>query len=786
MSERTDSRRPRAAFRRGVVLLAAGAALAAALPAVSAAAPASAGRSPAVRTAAAAEPEPAGAPVSSVAPDGTVTLFARAGDGTVHRRVRDRADGRWSAWTDTRGAVVGDPVTALNLDKRPSVFVRRADGRLWYQKQAVDGAWAAWADLGAPPGTTVAGAPVVVAGDNTFDTAAPNGDGVIAGNTDGRLELFVRGTDARLWHRAQKAPNGTAWSAWEALPGTWAGGPAAAVGGDGRITVFGRKADGRLKVTAQKKRGTSQKPLPADNWSPWKEIGTGFTGNVTVAAADGGAGILFQVFGNRSDGRLWTLAQSAPGTRAKPAGVWAEGRPLGPKVPGRPVVARHTDGRLAVFGIDTGDRVVYRTQSSPAGKDDPNGVWLAGWQPLDGTKARAVTVVSAPREGSPAFDVFAVAKGSDTLYQRTRLAAGSFDGSRKDVWLDWTDIAPIGSGACGGPGSLDCLTVTNSGLNLALGLERALDPESYVTRGLGAGLPWQKWALRPTDDTGGAVALVNVRHGTCLDDDGSAVFPFHLKLAPCDPARASQQWTFEPVMPADADKERTVPTDFRIRQRAGWHHCLTALAEDVFPHVAERVELIACDTDSDNDHNTWKLGNNGGTPPDVLRVVLDQAARWCARYPEQKGCVFVPVGESSAYQAVQGCVAGRVLYNQSPDRDATYTLGWTATTGTEFTFGGSLGFEGEGLAVGFNASMTWLQQDSVTEQAQIPVPPKQFGWIELGPVMRETAGYWKIRLGGTWTVPGRNVSYAKDGTDGVGTFISTRTSKTPPSNGHCG
>ncbi|MGW4320736.1 hypothetical protein ACWEMW_16290 [Streptomyces sp. NPDC004684] len=69
---------------------------------------------------------------------------------------------------------------------------------------------------------------------------------------------------------------------------------------------------------------------------------------------------------------------------------------------------------------------------------------------------------------------------------------------------------------------------------------------------------------------------------------------------------------------------------------------------------------------------------------------------------------------------------------------------------------------------------------------QVHVPPKQFGWIEIAPVLRETIGYWKITLDGhTWTVPGHNVSYAKDGTNGATTFTVARTAKTPPNSGHC-
>ncbi|MFC4326638.1 hypothetical protein ACFPC0_02070 [Streptomyces andamanensis] len=752
---------------------------------VAAAPPSAAAPRPAAVTAA----SPAGTPVVTSTADGEAMVFARGTDDTVYRRTHRQEDDSWSDWTSTGGAAAGDPVTARDLDKRPSVFVRRADGHLWIQRQKADGDWTAWGDLGTPPDTSVAGAPAVVANDNTYSSPSPNAKGFVEGNTDGRLELFVRGADSRLWHRVQKAPNGADWSKWEALPGTWAGSPAAVVAGDGRITVVARKDDGRLRVTAQKEPSTSQTPLPADNWPAWEEIGTGYTGNVSVAVNLRKAGTLLQVFGNRSDGRLWTTTQSAPGTPDRPAGVWAtdKSQKIGPAVPGRPVVTTHTDGRLAVFGIDADDHVAYRTQTSSASATDPNGIWGGGWRALDDEKAQSVAVYSAPRGKSVGFDVFAVGKGSDTLYQRSRLAAGTRDGSREDVWLDWTDLAPIGSGPCAGPGSLECLTIENADLpHQVLSLENSLKPDTAVTRDPDRGLAWQQWSLRPTDDRFGAVTIVNRLKGKCVDEDDDVLGPYHLQLADCDPARKQQMWFIEPVLPDGADKGTQTPSVFRVRNRFDTARCLTALAEDVWPHTARKVERIACDTDADNDHNTWRLGSGGATAPGILGIVLKQAAERCAFSPDANKCAFVALQKPSAYRAAEGCVAGRVLYNQSPGRDAEYYITWSHTTGTEFSFGRTVGLSIEFLSTEFSASFSWLQESTTAEQVQVHVPPKQFGWVEIAPVLRETIGYWNITLDGhTWTVPGHNVSYAKDGTNGATTFTVARTSKTPPNSGHC-
>ncbi len=58
----------------------------------------------------------------------------------------------------------------------------------------------------------------------------------------GRLDVFARGTDNKLWHKWFE--NG--WSDWESLGGRLTSGPAAVSWGDGRIDVFARGTDNKL------------------------------------------------------------------------------------------------------------------------------------------------------------------------------------------------------------------------------------------------------------------------------------------------------------------------------------------------------------------------------------------------------------------------------------------------------------------------------------------------------------------------------------------------------------
>jgi len=65
-------------------------------------------------------------------------------------------------------------------------------------------------------------------------------DITVGKNADGRLELFVRGTDGALWRRWQTAPNG-GWSNWASEGGVLTSNIAVAQNADGRLEVFVRE-----------------------------------------------------------------------------------------------------------------------------------------------------------------------------------------------------------------------------------------------------------------------------------------------------------------------------------------------------------------------------------------------------------------------------------------------------------------------------------------------------------------------------------------------------------------
>jgi hypothetical protein len=67
---------------------------------------------------------------------------------------------------------------------------------MWHIRQTAPSEnWSQWSSREAPPAVGLVGSPAVAAG------------------AEGRLELFVAGTDGALWHTWQTARNG-GWSPW--------------------------------------------------------------------------------------------------------------------------------------------------------------------------------------------------------------------------------------------------------------------------------------------------------------------------------------------------------------------------------------------------------------------------------------------------------------------------------------------------------------------------------------------------------------------------------------------
>jgi hypothetical protein len=299
----------------------------------------------------------------AVAPsvDGRLELFAVGDDlqpeglgngGALNHQWQTAPNNGWSNWLShgTGGPnLFGSPAVARSADGRLELFVLGIDGALWHRSQAVPGnGWSEWFSHGTPPGVSLNSAPAV------------------AVSADGRLEVFIVGEEATLWHIGQSEPN-DGWSDWFSH-GTPSGvlfgsdsTPAIAPSADGRLELFTVGNDGALWHMSQ--------VSPGAGWSDWQchdaPPGVKFQ-RLRPAVASGPDGRLeLFIVGDGED--LWHMWQTAPN------GGWSQwvshGVPPVAGLTGCPAVAPSADGRLELFVVGTDGALWHMWQKAP------NNVW---------------------------------------------------------------------------------------------------------------------------------------------------------------------------------------------------------------------------------------------------------------------------------------------------------------------------------------------------------------------------------------------------------------------------
>jgi hypothetical protein len=246
-------------------------------------------------------------PAVAANPDGRFEVAAMAPDAVTAAlwHARETGDGGWSPWQPLQAPPGGDrvdepPTLVQNQDGRLELFVVDRGSRVWHrsQEQAGGDRWGAWDPLEQP---TSHGQPLGI-------EARPE----VAQNQDGRLELFVQAGDGAVWHRWQLTAGG-GWSGWSSLrsPGEHvaASGPPAAVRAkDGRLHLFVLGSDRAVWHLWQL--------TPGGGWSGWESLGregTGFMELAPVARPDGPL-VLCAVddFTELATSDLWTREQGGP------------------------------------------------------------------------------------------------------------------------------------------------------------------------------------------------------------------------------------------------------------------------------------------------------------------------------------------------------------------------------------------------------------------------------------------------------------------------------------------
>lgn len=273
------------------------------------------------------------------------------------------------------------------------------------------------------------------------------GDAPLAGrptvirNTDGRMEVFARGIDSAIWHIWETAVNGP-WSGWESLGGAWMNDPAVGINHDGRLEVFALGVDNRL-------HHRQQMGWAGGAWNPvWSFLGERLIGTPTVVRWPDGR---LEVFSRLTDGTVWHRWQVMAG------GDWATGGVFGGVGSGDPIAVINPSNTVELFMRGLDGALWHRWWS---------GGW-SGWDSLGG-------LVPADNN-TPAYILNPL--GGGEVFMR---------GMDNAVWHQWTtSTPPYWSGWASLDGAVDGAVAVGANADRRL--------EVFV-RGID-GVLWHRWQV---------------------------------------------------------------------------------------------------------------------------------------------------------------------------------------------------------------------------------------------------------------------------------------------------
>ncbi|MFN2466195.1 MAG: hypothetical protein ABR598_08035 [Candidatus Dormibacteria bacterium] len=308
----------------------------------------------------------------------------------------------------------GHQLMISNRDGRLEAVALGQNGDIWHAWEAsVNGTWTQWYDLGAPSSGTFASDPAIgINPDGRLEVFVTGSDSsvyhawqttpgggwsrfyslggfvknhgiaAIATNTDGRLELFAVGGDGAVWHAWQTSVGG-GWSSWYRLGNA---GGLQFVGSVGP----GRNGDGRLEIVAVDTNGAmwhAWQTTPSGGWTS-QFYSLGKPAGTSIAGTPGEA--------TNADGRLEIVARGANGFlyhiwQIQPSGGWGGWYSLGGgTVASDPNLGRNGDGRLEAFATQTDGTVIHVWQTSPGG----------GWTGPYSIDGHGVHLVGTPQAGT--------------------------------------------------------------------------------------------------------------------------------------------------------------------------------------------------------------------------------------------------------------------------------------------------------------------------------------------------------------------------------------------------
>lgn len=215
---------------------------------------------------------------------------------------------------------------------------------------------------------------------------------------EGRLDVFVIGTDNAMW---QKSYEGNAWSGWSSLGGRFTSDPSAVSWDTGRIDVFGRGGDNALWHAAYSNGA----------WTGWESLGGIITSAPDVASSEPGR---LDVFARGGDNALWRKTWN--GTS------WSAWESLGGIISSDPSAVSWGPDRIDVFARGADNALWQKTWDGSS--------WT-GWGSLGG---QLIGGPDASSLGQGSLDVFVI--GTDKALWQNFFE----DGVGWSGWGSWGGI----------------------------------------------------------------------------------------------------------------------------------------------------------------------------------------------------------------------------------------------------------------------------------------------------------------------------------------------------------
>jgi hypothetical protein len=324
-----------------------------------------------------------------------------------HKWQNSAGSNTWSPYSSLGSSINRntDSSIAMNTDGRLQAFIVDPNNQLQYKTQTSAGSstWSSgWTSLG---------------GAIKADTSP-----AVARNSDGRLQVFVVGTDNQLYTLAQTSPGSSTWSSsWTSLGGSLRANtdPTVISNNDGRLQVFVIDTNNAITYKSQTSPGSS-------TWSTsWLSLGGPIRADTSPAVAKNSDGRL-QVVIVGTNNQLYFRAQTSPGSSTWSSSWVSLSGTL--RANSDPTVISNNDGRLQVFVVGTNNQLYYKTQASPG-----SSTWSSGWTSLGGA-IKADTSPTVARNSDGKLQIFIVSTNNG-LYSISQTAAGS------STWSSsWTSL----------------------------------------------------------------------------------------------------------------------------------------------------------------------------------------------------------------------------------------------------------------------------------------------------------------------------------------------------------